>query len=237
MRLSSPIYMLKRQARRQAREAHVPLHEALDQIARQQGYPSWSRLAELYSAGDELTRLERSIGDGDLVLVGARPGHGKTSLCIELVARALRGGASCAVFSFEMRVQDLAERLGELGVELHAHAERLSFDDSDEISAAHIERLLEDARPGAWVVVDYLQLLDQRRTNPPLQEQVERLKRLAERKRLRVLCISQIDKRFEDGARAVPGREDVRLPNPLDLSLFDSMCFLHDGRLVFSTEA
>ena len=43
--------------------------------------------------------------------------------------------------------------------------------------------------------------------------------------------ISQVHKRFEDRPHDIPTREDVRLPNPLDLDLFDELWFLHEGRL------
>jgi replicative DNA helicase len=85
------------------------------------------------------------------------------------------------------------------------------------------------------VVIDYLQLLDQRRTNPSLQAQVEALGDFAREKRLTVVLISQIHKRFEDASNALPTREDVRLPNPLDLDLFDELWFLHHGQLARET--
>ena len=49
MRLSSPIYKLKRQARSLARDHHIKLHEALKQIAVKEGFKDWSHLASTYS--------------------------------------------------------------------------------------------------------------------------------------------------------------------------------------------
>ena len=88
----------------------------------------------------------------DLMLLGARPGHGKT---------------------------------------------RFELDDSDDVCADRIIRRLGSAPPGAVVVVDYLQILDHKRENPALA--------------------------------------DVRLPNPLDLTLFQKACFINDGRMSFAT--
>jgi len=45
MNLSVPIYRLKREARLLAREQHLPLHAALDRLARREGFAAWSLLA------------------------------------------------------------------------------------------------------------------------------------------------------------------------------------------------
>ncbi|TIS82187.1 MAG: DNA helicase, partial [Mesorhizobium sp.] len=41
MRLSAPVYHLKRQARLLSRKEDVPLHEALDRMAFKEGFGSW----------------------------------------------------------------------------------------------------------------------------------------------------------------------------------------------------
>ena len=49
---------------------------------------------------------------GDLVLVAARPGVGKTSFAMNVVTNcALQSGATCAVFSLEMPKEQLAQRV------------------------------------------------------------------------------------------------------------------------------
>ncbi|MFK4531760.1 hypothetical protein ABIF90_009741 [Bradyrhizobium japonicum] len=45
MRLSAPIYHLKRKAKRLSREEGIPLHDALDRIAATEGFSAWSMLA------------------------------------------------------------------------------------------------------------------------------------------------------------------------------------------------
>lgn len=44
MSLSAPIYRLKHQAKRLSREARIPLNQALDRIAKGEGFQSWSLL-------------------------------------------------------------------------------------------------------------------------------------------------------------------------------------------------
>ena len=47
------------------------------------------------------------------------------------------------------------------------------------------------------------------------------------------VLISQIDRSYDPSKKPFPGLDDVRLPNPLDLKLFDKACFVHDGEMRF----
>lgn len=76
MRLSSPIYKLKRQAKLLARDNDIRLHEALNQIAAKEGFKDWSHLASNYSKATPAMKILRQMCSGDMVLTGARPGHG-----------------------------------------------------------------------------------------------------------------------------------------------------------------
>ncbi|WP_299616019.1 DNA helicase [uncultured Tateyamaria sp.] len=229
MRLSSPIYALKRHAKRLARDNDIRLHEALDQIAAKEGFNDWSHLASSSSKTTPAKEFMSQLRSGDMVLIGARPGHGKTLFGLELAALAEKNSRKSYVFSLEYNEADVRDRFAKLGLDQDARARPTVLDTSDEICAAYIiERL--GHRPGeALVVVDYLQLLDQRRSNPSLEEQVRALKTFAVESRAIVVLISQIDRSFDLSSSDMPGLGDVRLPNPLELSLFDKMCFLHDG--------
>ena len=83
------------------------------------------------------------------------------------------------------------------------------------------------------MVVDYLQLLDQKRENPELMVQVRALRSFARDRGLIFVFISQIDRAYDPLKKPCPGLEDVRLPNPLDLSLFTKTCFLNNGEVQF----
>src|SRR5690242_13657474 len=101
MKLSAPIFRLKRQARLLAREAKIPLHAALDRLARQEGYRSWSHLAAATPDQSPARAILGSLVAGDLLLLGARPGHGKTLLGLELAVAAARNGRRSFFFSLE----------------------------------------------------------------------------------------------------------------------------------------
>ncbi len=101
----------------------------------------------------------------------------------------------------------------------------------DAINADHIMDRLASAQLGTVVVIDYLQLLDQKRSNPDLMVQVRALKAFARDNGLIIVFISQIDRSYDAAAKPCPDLADVRLPNPLDLSLFDKSCFMNDGQV------
>lgn len=90
---------------------------------------------------------------------------------------------------------------------------------------------LKSAPRGTLVVIDYLQLLDQRRESPPLATQVSALKSFARDRGLVIVFISQIDRSYDPSKKPHPEIQDVRLPNPLDLMLFNKTCFLNNGEV------
>lgn len=237
MKLSAPIYRLKREARQLARREGLPLHTALDRIARTEGFAAWSLLAARYAADSPAQKLLGRLEGGDLLLVGARPGQGKTAFALELAAAAARNGSHGRFFTLDYTAAEVLEQLRSLGIDLDTLGERFGFDCSDGISADYAIERLAMAPAGTVVAIDYLQLLDQRRSNPPLAEQVTSLKRFARERGMVVVFISQIDRSYDPLAKPLPGLAEVRLPNPLDLSVFNKICFLHAGELQFQSVA
>lgn len=233
MKLSAPLYHLKRTAKVLSRHEGIPLHAALDRIAAEEGFKAWSLLAAKAAAAAPASKLLARLRPGDLVLVGARPGHGKTLMSLELAVAAMKAGHRAAFFTLEYREKDVWGHLRDLGVDRTRFQELFDLDCSDAISADYIEKKMAAAPRGSVVVVDYLQLLDQRRENPALMTQVRALKSFARERGLIVVFISQIDRSYDPLTKPCPDLEDVRLPNPLDLQLFDKTCFLNNGEVRF----
>ena len=138
-------------------------------------------------------------------------------------------------FSLEYAQRDVQESLGAIGAKQGLLGDMFEFDGSEAISAGYLIRALAGAPRGTLVVVDYLQLLDQKRDRPALMTQVKALKAFAAERGLILVFLSQIDRSYDPSEKTCPGLDDVRLPNPLDLTLFNKACFLNNGIINFQT--
>ena len=231
MKLSAPIPRLKSQARSLSRNEGIALHEALDRIARREGFNTWSLLVNRVLSNQHSKTLLAELKPGDLALIGARPGQGKTRLCIELTVAAMKAGRRGVFFSLEFNPSDFADSFAAIGESMNTYSDRFEFDVSDDICAPYIVNRLTTAPAETLVVIDYLQLLDQKRENPSLSEQVVALKSFARERGLIIVCISQIHRSYDATVEPVPGLANVRLPNPLDMTLFNKACFLNNGEM------
>ena len=234
MKLSVPVYSLKRLAKDLSRDTKIPLHAALNRVAQEEGFASWSLLAARLSAESPARKLLARLAPGNLVLLGARPSHGKTVMGLELAVHAVESGGCAWFFTLEWNMGDLLSGLQTLGKDPSTIGDRFTFDNSDAICSTYIIDRLASAESGTVVIIDYLQLLDQKRENPELADQVRSIKAFARDRGLVVVFISQIDRSYDPAAKPLPGLSDIRLPNPVDLSLFDWACFLNNGAIQVS---
>ncbi|CDX43069.1 Replicative DNA helicase [Mesorhizobium plurifarium] len=233
MRLSAPVHHLKRQARLLSRRENVPLHKALDRVAGEEGFASWSLLAAKVAEAAPGDRLLARLIPGDMVLVAARPGQGKTLMSLELAVAAMKQGDRAVFFTLEYMHADILGRFRDIGADPADFGHLFTFDNSDAISAAYIIEALRSAPRGTLAVIDYLQLLDQKRENPDLMVQIRALRSFARERGLVLVFISQVDRSYDPARKPFPDIGDIRLPNPLDLSLFDKACFLNKGEIQF----
>lgn len=231
MKFSAPIYILKQQAKAIARKNNVALHEALDRIAKREGFASWSLLAARWSRDETSTSLLSQLRPGELVLLAARPGQGKTLLSLGLAAEWMARGNRAAFFTLEFTRADVSRCFEILEREIEDFADSFVVDDSDAISADYVVARLGRPAPNMLIVIDYLQLLDQRRENPSLMQQVTQLKLFARQHRAVIVCLSQVHRSYDPATKPLPALTDIRLPNPLNLELFDKACLLSRGKL------
>jgi len=228
--LSASIPALKSRAKKLQRAGHIPLCEALDQVAAEEGYATWSLLvakeASQKNGADLLDRLD----PGDLVLLGARPGHGKSLCAVRLLISTLRRGHPGWFFALQNDAPNIDAWFELLGERRSRFPTGFVFEHSDEVCAPDLLEKLAAAPERALVVIDHLQLLDQRRKAPELEQQVRSLRSLAKRRGCILVFLSQIRSAFDQRAERLPSRRDVRLLDALDLGLFDKFLFLRKGR-------
>ncbi|MHA3915349.1 DNA helicase [Halovulum sp. GXIMD14793] len=236
MRLSAPIYMLKRKAKQLVRNTSTPLHAALDQIAIAEGFQAWSHLTAHTANTSKAGQILETLTPGDLMVLAARPTQGKTMLGLKLAAEAQETGRTALFFTLCYTEADVARRFNDLQTNAD-QADAVRIDTSNDISADYVIGRMRETSGPALAVIDYLQLLDQRRTSPAVEDQVIALKAHAQKSGDIFVLISQIDRRFEVSGRSMPDLTDLYLPNPLDVSLFDKTCFLHNGDIQLATAA
>jgi len=236
MKLSAPVYKLKSRAKSLKYTESISMLAALDSIANEEGYASWSLLqskaSELLPTSDE--EILAYLNPGDLMLVGSRPNLGKTNFTLKMLVQAAREGRRTYFFSLDFTLADCNARLKVLLDNRVLDSTLFTLDCSDEISSGYvIETTKSTIQIGSLIVIDYLQLLDQKRSNPAVQLQLEALKKYAVEKGCIVVCLSQVDRSFESKKHLLPGIDDIRMPNCFDPELFNKVVLISDKSMRF----
>ena len=216
------------------REAISRTYARLDLLARDKAAASGTPTG--FSA---LDRTLVGLGEGDLVIVGARPGMGKTSFCMNLATNIAKSTKkNVCVSSLEMSAEQLASRMlssealvdsyairsGELTSEQYkqladAAAElsesNILIDDTTGITVTRMKAKLRRVKNLGLVVVDYLQLMqgEGRRTDNRVLEvgDISRgLKILAKELKIPVICCAQLSRGPESRTDKRPMLSDLR---------------------------
>lgn len=186
--------------------------------------------------------LDRALGgfrNGQLIVLAARPGVGKSALALNIATQVMQSGYGVLFISLEMTHEELTERLlsGESGITahdittgnvsahqwdiLHEHTAAIReqkmwyIDDSYALDAITTKARVCYRKHGIrFIVVDYLQLTDAEMKRGMLREQAvaavsRELKRLAVELQVPVLALSQLNRDLE--------RRDDKRPRLADL--------------------
>ena len=188
-----------------------------------------------YSAID---RVLVGMGKSDLILVGARPGMGKTSFCLNIASNVAKSTKKAVcIFSLEMSNEQLVSRMlsseglidsyalrsGDLSseqwVQLAQAAAMLSeceiyIDDTTGITVTGMKAKLRRIKNLGLVVIDYLQLMQSdRRIDNRVQEVGEisrNLKILAKELNVPVIVCAQLSRGPESRTDKRPMLSDLR---------------------------
>ena len=178
------------------------------------------------------------MGKGDLILVGARPGMGKTSFCLNIASNvASQTKKTVCIFSLEMSCEELVSRMlssegmvdsynirsGKLTPDdwtnlAHA-ADKLAecdilIDDTTGLTVTGMKAKLRRVKNLGLVVIDYLQLMQSdRKTDNRVNEVADisrNMKILAKELRVPVICCAQLSRGPESRTDKRPMLSDLR---------------------------
>lgn len=187
-----------------------------------------------------LDRMLVQMGKGDLVIVGARPGMGKTSFALNIATNvAKNSGKAVCIFSLEMSGEQLVTRLlssealvdsyslrtgqltGDDWNNIASVAQNLSgcdifIDDTSAITATEMKSKLRRIQNLGLVVIDYIGLMQSTSNSDNRAQQVgeisRNLKIMAKDFGVPIICCAQLNRGTESrpGAGKKPTLADLR---------------------------
>jgi replicative DNA helicase len=217
------------------------------------------------SGFDDFDRLTAGLQPSDLIIIAGRPSMGKTALALNIgYNAAARTSKGVAVFSLEMSKLQLGMRL--LGFDAQIDATRLRtgalrekdwsrlteaanrlaelpvfVDDTSWLSVLEMKakcRRLVKKTPLCLVIIDYLQLIQGRRTAESRQMEVSEisrsLKALAKDLNVPVITISQLNRKVEDRPNKRPQLADLRESGAIEQDA-DVIAFIYRDELYHPT--
>ncbi|MBN1103487.1 MAG: replicative DNA helicase, partial [Deltaproteobacteria bacterium] len=208
----------------------------LESVAEQDGY-----LTGMPTGFPEFDNLTAGLQPSDLVIIAGRPSMGKTALALNVGYHAAeKTGKGIAIFSLEMSKLQLGLRL--LGLEAQIDAKKLRtgflrdqdwlklteaanrlsslpifIDDDSGLGVLEMKakcRRLAKRRELGMVIVDYMQLIQGRRSAESRQLEMSEisrsLKALAKDLNVPVVSLSQLNRKVEDRPNKRPQLADLR---------------------------
>jgi replicative DNA helicase len=214
----------------------------------------------------DFDNLTSGLQPSDLIIIAGRPSMGKTSLALNIAYNAaLEDKVSVAVFTLEMSRLQLGIRLLGLDAMIDAwklrrgalhdeewlrltdSANRLSdlpiyIDDTSDLSALELKakaRRLKKKHNISLLVVDYLQLMQSRKSVESRQQEISdisrSLKALAKDLNIPVVAVSQLNRKVEDRPNKRPLLADLRESGAIEQDA-DLILFIYREELYNRTE-
>ena len=202
-----------------------------------------------------LDNVLAGMGDSDLILIGARPGMGKTSFALNIATNvALQTKKKVCLFSLEMSAEQLVSRVISSEAMVDSYAMRtgrldpkqwddiaeatsklagcdILIDDTSGISVTGMKAKLRRINNLGLVVIDYLQLMqsDRRSDGNRVQEVADisrALKIMAKELSVPVICCAQLSRGPESRTDKRPMLSDLRDSGAIEQDA-DTVIFLY----------
>ena len=202
----------------------------------------------------DLDRAIVGLTPGDMVVIGARPGMGKTSFAMNIATNvAKETKKTVCIFSLEMTTAQLAARMlasealidsyamrsGKISGSDYDHLAKaaadlsscdIQIDDTASITVTQMKAKLRRMKNLGLVIVDYLQLMQsdkkaENRVNE-VGEVSRGLKLLAKELSVPVICCAQLSRPPKTNENARPGLSDLRESGQIEQDA-DIVMFLH----------
>jgi len=187
----------------------------------------------------ELNRMTSGFGEGDLIIIAARPSMGKTAFALNLALNVLENDKGVAIFSLEMPSEQLMLRMlsakskiplqdlrrGNLNDEEWEKLQEVSdeliekplfVDDEGNVNIHTIRaklRKLKMQNPNlSLAIIDYLQLItsDLKERHLAIGEISRSLKLLARELQIPIIALSQLNRALESRPNKRPMLSDLR---------------------------
>ena len=236
------------------REALHDYAEVLDVLHAQKG-----QVVGVPTGYVDLDRLLGGLRKSDFIILAGRPSSGKTALGMGIAQNAAKAGVPVGIFSLEMSVAQLVQRMMAMEARLDAHRLGTGFfaeedwqvitqamgqlaelpifiDDTASASVMELRtkaRRLKAEQNIGLIVIDYLQLMQGRGLENRVQEVSEisrALKGLARELNVPVLTLSQLSRAVESRTDHMPILSDLRESGSIEQDA-DVVIFIHRDKM------
>jgi len=188
-----------------------------------------------------IPELNRAIGGGaefgEMIMIAARPSHGKSAIALQIVATLTKNGIECAIFSEEMNALTLGKRVLQFVTDTSEHLWRSNQDklhsDVDghfqERAECHViegcrtsEKVADEVRALAKtgvraVVVDYVQLLSSKGNRyETVTENSVQLRKACSETGVLMIVLAQMSRGIEARDSPTPKTSDLRESGQLE---------------------
>jgi replicative DNA helicase len=232
----------------------------LEQVAEREGF-----ITGIPTGFKDFDRLTAGLQPSDLIIIAGRPSTGKTALALNMGFHAAEEtGKGVAIFSLEMAKMQLGMRLLGFRAGIDATKLRTGFlrdtdwmklteaadylsklpifiDDTSYLSVLEMKakcRRLKKKVDLSLVVVDYLQLIQGRRSAESRQMEISEISRslkgLAKDLQEPVIALSQLNRKVEDRPNKRPQLSDLRESGAIEQDA-DVIAFIYRDELYHPT--